>query len=227
VMILNIMAAYMFLTVCMSWNVDFGAYDYILHGLTFGVPVVYVIVGLSVGAIGPDLYWCYLNVSVTAGQIYWIITLVAALACIFLPAGLYFLIFRALAANTRRMGGDGKSSTGNESTMSANASEVASSNNSVNAATDAKEGGGKKKAEKESPAKRAQRRVSRKLLVVIFKQEPIWLVFMVVIMFNSAGWMNAAVFLKQDRAEKVQRRSQANAVGAMEMQKKNAAGGEA
>ncbi|KAJ3205929.1 hypothetical protein HDU67_008558 [Dinochytrium kinnereticum] len=202
VMLLNLIAVSMFLSVYMGWNLSYGSYDWILGVLTFGVPVGFVVIGLSVGAFGADLYWCFINVNVQSGQIYWIITFISACACIGLPAVCYYMIFRKLAMS--------KSSFSSGGAPSSNGTGDQSSNNAKGAVS-----GG---ASMGNQIEKRNRKIVEKLLeyelvliatfsslivygisIVFFKQEPIGLVFWVVLSINSAGWFNWIVFIIQNR----------------------------
>ncbi|KAI8834873.1 hypothetical protein BC829DRAFT_406906 [Chytridium lagenaria] len=200
VMLLNLIAVSMFLSVYMGWNLSYGSYDWVLGVLTFGVPIGYVIVGLSVNAFGADLYWCFLNVDKSSGQIFWIITLISACACIGLPALCYYMIFRKLAQSKSSF------SAGGESTNSAGQSSngIKGGATTVNPATNNSAVG--------DQIQKRNRKIVEKLLeyelaliatfsslicygisIVIFRQEPIGLVFWVVMSINSAGWFNWVV----------------------------------
>ncbi|KAI8844225.1 hypothetical protein BC829DRAFT_400339 [Chytridium lagenaria] len=38
---------------------------------------------------------------------------------------------------------------------------------------------------------------------IVARQEPLWMVFLVVICFNSAGWLNAVVYFYQERKKRM------------------------
>ncbi|KAJ3116682.1 hypothetical protein HDU96_009033 [Phlyctochytrium bullatum] len=306
VMLLNIIAVSMFLTVYRGWSLSYGKGDWVLWVLTFGVPLAYTIVGLAFGAFGPDLYWCYLNPSTTAGWVMWSVTFIAAIACIALPAFCYYMIYWKITDTQRRLHSANDSSdpnsnshgtankSGNHSRPSGGAYPVATMPpNTFGPApgSSSSAGGGPTPSNAIQPYRyppsspsnkdfshstastsfpaanfphnasfhdpnrpyppvvakplppapgplhhqpwegaknletdlvaRKNRRIVEKLLQyelvliitfsslivygasIVAKSEPTWMVFLVVVCFNSAGWLNAAVYFYQDWKKRI------------------------
>ncbi|KAJ3107564.1 hypothetical protein HDU97_003869 [Phlyctochytrium planicorne] len=238
VMLLNIIAVSMFLTVYRGWALSYGKFDWILMVLTFGVPIAYTCVGLAVDAFGPDLYWCYLNPFVTSGNIMWSITFIAAICCIGLPAFCYYMIYWKITETARRLqslnepNSSGNASSGTTAGRSGS-NRVASTPYVPYPGSSSSHGKSvvqqpaadfdnwpRKEpmtmATQEDAISKKNRLIVEKLmqyemvLIITFsslivyganivaKQEPLWMVFLVVICFNSAGWLNAVVFFYQD-----------------------------
>ncbi|KAJ3103372.1 hypothetical protein HDU97_010210 [Phlyctochytrium planicorne] len=216
VMIVNIMAVSMFLTVYHNWALSYGKYDWVLFVLTFGVPAGYTIVGLSVGAFGPDLYWCYLNPFNQAGWIMWIITFLASICCISVPAFCYYMIYRKINETSKSLHAVAKAH-GSQHTSEGPSSTLASSSQNVSGHAESETS---QKGKKDDSTAKKNRKIVRKLLqyelvliltfssLIVYggsiaaRQEPLPLVFLVVICFNSAGWFNAVVFFYQESKKK-------------------------
>ncbi|KAJ3116683.1 hypothetical protein HDU96_009034 [Phlyctochytrium bullatum] len=231
VMLLNLIAVSMFLSVYKGWSLNyFGPYDIYLWVLSFGVPIVYTIIGralvsfrhvltvfvVSVGAFGPDLYWCYLNPDTSAGWIMWSITFIAAVCCIALPAFCYYMIYNKLKEVEKKFKDLHSSDKGTSSSINGGATTAGaleSGTTSSNAVAPAGKGG----AKVEDPVAKKNRKIVEKLLsfemvliitfssliiygaCIVARQEPVWIVYVVVICFNSAGWLNALVWWAHER----------------------------
>ncbi|KAJ3321649.1 hypothetical protein HDU76_014054 [Blyttiomyces sp. JEL0837] len=206
IMLVNLLALSMFFTVYMNWGLSYGKYDYMLIILTFGVPITFAVLGLSLNAFGHDYYWCFLNTNHKMGQIFWIIVLAASIGCISIPAICFYLIYRKVAKHTSVMMGLSGSSSDKKS--SNNAGKDASATSSGAAASHSRTASA-------STEKQLQNKIVFKLLeyqivlvltftcmivygasITIFKKEPLGLVFWVVICINSNGFFNFLVFLR-------------------------------
>ncbi|KAJ3209674.1 hypothetical protein HDU67_006004 [Dinochytrium kinnereticum] len=211
IMLLNIMAASMFLTVYRGWALSYGKGDWILFVLTFGAPVIHTSIGWVVGTFGPDAYWCFLNPNVSAGRLFLAIGLAVSVLCIALPAVCYYLIYRKIAETNRDL-----------AVINCNAwnsldegmrKQICSTPG--NAFSD--ENGRATSANTSDAVTVKTRLIIEKLLqyelvliitfsslivysamVTLRKPMDVWVAVLVVVCFNSCGWLNAAVFLYQD-----------------------------
>ncbi|KAJ3107565.1 hypothetical protein HDU97_003870 [Phlyctochytrium planicorne] len=241
VMLLNIIAVSMFLTVYRGWALSYGKFDWILVVLTFGLPVVYICIGFAVDAFGPDMYWCYLNPFIESGNIMWSITFIAAICCIGLPAFCYYMIYWKITDVAQRLqvmndhiSTSHESGRMGEAWQETNLVDVASAPALPYGASTSSSSHDKAVfhqpadnfswprkdsmtlSTREDTISKKNRLIVEKLmqyemvLIITFsslivyganivaKQEPLWMVFLVVICFNSSGWLNAAVFFYQD-----------------------------
>ncbi|KAJ3410993.1 hypothetical protein HDV05_002937 [Chytridiales sp. JEL 0842] len=199
IMLVNLLAISMFLTVYMNWSLSYGRKDWILGVLTFGVPVIFVTFGFAFQGFGPDFYWCFINTSKRTGHILLGIVLVAAIFCILLPAVCFYLIYRKVSKHNKVM-------------------------KLLNKSVHDSFGGDKEKALQNKIVSRLIEYQLALVLtftcliayaasIVIFRAEPLPLIFWVVISFNSNGFLNFLVFLRHEYLKKREMLSSGGSTG--------------
>ncbi|ORY49797.1 hypothetical protein BCR33DRAFT_713409 [Rhizoclosmatium globosum] len=172
--LIDIMALYMLGTVYYGNRFSLGTYDWMLFVLIIGVPICYVIVTGSVGALGHDYYWCLLDISIPAGRIVMGITAAAACVCVAVPAVCFFLIYRKLKEHVNNVKGAVNNQGFTSSVMkkllafqgivTVSFCGVAITGTSISA----------------------------------FKYEPTGLVWLTILTLNSGGWLNAVAYYMQE-----------------------------
>ncbi|KAJ3410994.1 hypothetical protein HDV05_002938 [Chytridiales sp. JEL 0842] len=199
IMLVNLLAISMFLTVYMNWSLSYGKGDWILGVLTFGVPITFVAFGLGFNGFGHDYFYCFINVTTRAGHILLGIILAAAIACIFLPAACFYLIYAKVASHTKNMKDlqHHKTSSGTHQVTGGSSSQGASK---------------EKQRQNKIVAKLVEYQLALVLTfscliayaatIVIWRKEPIPLIFWVVISFNSNGFVNFLVFIRHEYMRK-------------------------
>ncbi|KAJ3410995.1 hypothetical protein HDV05_002939 [Chytridiales sp. JEL 0842] len=210
IMLVNLLAISMFLTVYMNWSLSYGKGDWILVVLTFGVPVTFVCFGLGFNAFGHDYFYCFINVTTRAGHILLGIILAAAIACICLPAACFYLIYAKVASHTRNINSISKSS-----------SNGAQSSNNQSATLTTTTMTKEQQRQNKIVAKLVEYQLALVLTfscliaytatIVIWRKEPIPLIFWVVISFNSNGFVNFLVFIRHEYMRKMEKAAGASA----------------
>ncbi|ORY49795.1 hypothetical protein BCR33DRAFT_734576 [Rhizoclosmatium globosum] len=181
--LIDVMALFMLLTVYYGNRFSLGSYDWMLFVVVIGGPICYSIIAgadlfdqCSVGALGHDYYWCFLDISVLAGRIMWSITAAAACLCVALPAVCYYLIYRRLKEHANFM------------------KEV-----SNNANTDFTAAIIKKLLVFQGIVTFTFCGIaSYGICIAAFQTEPTGLVWLTVLTINSGGWVNAVAYYLQE-----------------------------
>ncbi|KAI9313995.1 hypothetical protein DFJ73DRAFT_968186 [Zopfochytrium polystomum] len=91
-----LMALSVFMAIQFGWPLVYGRNDWILLCVTLGMPCLTVIIAFAFDAVGPDLYFCFLDTSRENGIIMAGTIGVIATTCLILPIVLYLFVLRKL-----------------------------------------------------------------------------------------------------------------------------------
>ncbi|KAJ3298636.1 hypothetical protein HDU79_008129 [Rhizoclosmatium sp. JEL0117] len=170
----DIMALFMLATVYYGNRVSLGSYDWILFVLVIGGPICYAIIAGSVGALGHDYYWCFLDISGSAGRVMMGITAAAACLCVAIPAICFFLIYRKLKEHANNI--KGTINSGGFTAAVIKKLLVFQGIVTFSFCGIAVTG----------------------ITISAFQQEPTWIVWLTVLTINSGGWINAVAYFIQE-----------------------------
>ncbi|TPX66841.1 hypothetical protein SpCBS45565_g04165 [Spizellomyces sp. 'palustris'] len=211
---MNVVSICIYLTVYHSRTMHFGSFDWILWAMSLGCGAVFAIVGSAIGAFGPDVHWCFLDMRTSVGRIYMFILAIPCTLALVVPATCYFLVYRKIMAVENAMKRGSKANKANKQ-QSLSYKAQSSSEPALDDPM-----GRFSVANGDAPGRithsSRNKVIVAKLIdfiaadvltfsgavaytvgVGVFQKEPIWLSFWVAMSINSSGWLNAAVFIRQ------------------------------
>ncbi|KAI9105331.1 hypothetical protein DFS34DRAFT_4594 [Phlyctochytrium arcticum] len=208
---INIVAVSVYMTVYHSRTLSFGLYDWKLWAGSLGAGLAFAIVGSIIGAFGPDVHWCFLDIRSEMGRIYMLALSFPCTVALIVPATCHFLVYRKILqserAVTRSRGVSGKDVSESAPTTNHNSTAILPPRYQSNGNMADGAAYGHSQRNKAIVGKLTDFILADVLTfsgcvaytvgVGIFKREPVWLSIWVSMGINSSGWLNTAVFIRQ------------------------------